>query len=147
MREIVRVISAAPHKLQPSFTTDNQSDLILSGRTSYGGFRLDSELSPHLCAETIHAGENPAQSGDRTRSRARNCSCTPRRLANPINDPTFIGSLSYPVGPVYIAIRGIDLCPRTPEGTRKPELRARVGEKCGCLASMNSRRYIHFWVD
>lgn len=97
-------------------TTGNQSDLILPDRTTHGGFCHDSELSSHLCAETIYAGANPAEPGNQTKARTRNYSGTRRRLANAINNPIFIVSLSYSVGLVYVAIRTVGLRLRTPHG-------------------------------
>lgn len=70
-------------------------------RTPHGGFCLDSEQSPHLCAETIYAGESCALPGDRTRSCTRNGRGTARHITranNIMSDSTFAVFLSHPPG-------------------------------------------------
>ena len=93
MRKTVRVISSVPAVLRGH-------RLSFRHRTPHGGFGLDSELSPCLCAETIYAGEDCAQPGDRKRP----CTCrgrgTARRIAHPdsnsMNDSHAVISLNHP---------------------------------------------------
>jgi hypothetical protein len=74
-------------------------------RTPHGGFCLDSELSPCLCAETIYAGEDCAQPGDR----ARPCSCcgrgTGRHIAH-LNRNSMNDSHEIPQSSTWLSFAG-----------------------------------------